>query len=82
LHFHRNSASLAQSAAEWTWDRNAVGVWQLLQDAIKKKGGARPYKPALVLCGFSRLNGLAGRVECKTQGFLGNAGNKRRDDPT
>jgi len=27
----------AETALEWTWDRNAADVWQLLKDAVRKK---------------------------------------------
>jgi UDP-glucose:(heptosyl)LPS alpha-1,3-glucosyltransferase len=38
----RVGEAAAKSAAEWNWDRNAVSVWQLLEEAIHKKRGTRP----------------------------------------
>lgn len=38
----RVGQAAAKSASEWTWARNADSVWQLLQDALRKKRGASP----------------------------------------
>jgi glycosyltransferase involved in cell wall biosynthesis len=32
----RVAGAAAQAAHQWTWDRNAEGVWQLLQDTAKR----------------------------------------------
>jgi UDP-glucose:(heptosyl)LPS alpha-1,3-glucosyltransferase len=38
----RVGEAAAKTALEFTWDRNAAAVWQLLQEAIHKKRGTRP----------------------------------------
>jgi len=38
-------AAAAKTALQWTWDRNAADVWELLKDAARKKALASGRKP-------------------------------------
>ena len=41
----RMGQAAAKAALEWTWDRNAADVWELLQDAAEKKLSRPVQKP-------------------------------------